>query len=267
MIFFTSERIQLAQFELLGNFNSDINHFITTREKLTLSSNSDDFNLSISQTKNIESVITNRKILASAVGLSPNDFVFPIQVHGTNIVKITDENRGKGCFSLTDAFANTDGFITNIQRLCLITMAADCVPIIFFDSIKKAIGVAHAGWKGTVLRIPRYLIEAMQHEYGTKPRDLIVGIGPSGGPCCYEVGQDVEAEVKNSFSNCENIIKNVEDKTIFDMWEANRTTLIEAGVKPGNIQISGICTISSNNKFFSARQGDGGRFVAGIFLK
>ncbi|MFO8020863.1 MAG: peptidoglycan editing factor PgeF [Perlabentimonas sp.] len=258
--------LQFGVFKNLAKYNNSITHFVTTRNGGVSSGSYKSLNLGMMQDDDTENVLKNRSKVASAVGLNPDDFVYPIQVHGTNIEIINKEDKGRGAFALSDAFADTDGFITNAPKICLITMAADCVPIIFFDPIKKAIGVAHAGWKGTALKIPSALVEKMRNEYGTNPTDLIVGIGPSGGPCCYEVGQDVIEEVAKNF-NVKKVIKNIDDKTIFDMWEANTISLIESGVKPENIEISEVCTITQTDKFFSARRGDGGRFAAGIFIQ
>ncbi|MFP4556215.1 MAG: peptidoglycan editing factor PgeF [Bacteroidales bacterium] len=258
--------MEFGVFTKLEKHNKSITHFFTTRKGGVSSGSYESLNLGMMQDDENANVIKNRSRVANAVGLSPDDFVYPIQVHGTNVVRILENDRGKGSQSLSDAFANTDGFITNVPRLCIMTLAADCVPIIFFDPIKMAVGVAHAGWKGTALKIPSVLVESMKREFGSNPKDLIVGIGPSGGPSCYEVGNDVIEEVAKKF-NVKKVIKNINGKTIFDMWEANTISLVESGVKPENIEVSDICTISQNETFFSARHSDGGRFAAGIFIQ
>lgn len=265
MVFTETKDIKLAHFENLLQHRKAISHFVTTRHGGVSELTYDTLNLSLNQTDNPNSVLENRQRLANALGITPTDFVFPIQVHGTNIQRVFEEDRGKGALTNDDAFDNIDGFIANTKGLCLVSMAADCVPIVLFDPINKAIGIAHSGWKGTVLLIPAYLVRAMQREFNSNPHDLIVGIGPSGGPCCYEVGQDVIDEATTKF-DIDKVIIRRDGKTIFDMWEANRITLIESGVKPQNIEISGICTICQNDTFFSARRGDDGRFAAGILL-
>lgn len=262
MIFSNNNGLKLAHFENILRFKNEVTHFVTTRYD---ADNEVSFNLNLDKNNNTAYVLENREKLAKTMGLSTNDFVFPIQVHGINTPRVFDTDRGKGSQSAADSFQETDGFITNVPKLCLIAFAADCVPIVFFDPVKRAIGVAHAGWKGTALRIPAFLIDRMVKEFGTNPADLIVGIGPSGGPCCYEVGDDVIAEVAKNF-DLKKVIKNMNGLTTFDMWEANRITLTQSGVLPENIEISGICTISQNDLFFSARKGDTERFVAGIFL-
>ena len=266
MIDYKTPTLDLKQFQNLKQFEKDICHFVTTRHGGISHGTYNSLNLGMVQDDDTDNVIENRNRVAKAVGLELKDFVYPIQVHGVNVPRIYEDDRGKGTLSLNDAFANTDGFITNTPRLCLMTLAADCVPIIFFDPVAKAIGVAHAGWKGTVNQIPKYLINRMEQEFNTNPKDLIVGIGPSGGPSRYEVGNDVVEEASKNFRIAD-VIKNINGTTFFDMWEANRLTLIESSVNPINIETSDICTISHNEEFFSARHGDGGRFAAGIYLK
>lgn len=262
MLFTEKKGIKLGQFSNLLKHQQIINHFVTTRHG---GKTSKEFNLNLEKTSSNEYVLENRKTLANAMGLSLNDFVFPFQVHGVNTPRVYNSDRGRGSLRADDSFMDTDGFMTNEQRLCLIAFSADCVPIIFFDPINKAIAVAHAGWKGTVLRIPAFVVERMSREFSSNPDELIVGIGPSGGPCCYEVGDDVISEVEKSF-DLKKVIKNIDGKTIFDMWAANTITLTESGVSSKNIEVSGICTISQNDIFFSARKGDAERFVAGIYL-
>ncbi len=266
MNFSNHKNLRLGRFGNLSKYQDIINHFITTRHGGVSSNSYSSLNLGMMQDDPLKNVIENRSRVAEAAGLDPSRFVYPIQVHGVNIPRVHEIDASKGCFSLNDAYANTDGFVTNTPRLCLITLAADCVPIVCFDPKNNAIGVAHAGWKGTVQRISSCLVARMNEEFGSKPIDLVVGIGPSGGPCCYEVGNDVIDEVAKSF-DVKQVIKKVDGFQVFDMWEANRMALIESGVSDENIEIAGICTISQNDDFFSARRGDSGRFAIGIFLK
>jgi len=262
MVFADINGVKLAQFSNLLKYQQDINHFVTTRHG---SQRTAGFDLNLEKSKSSEQVLKNRRVLASVLELSLNDFVFPIQVHGVNTPRVYNSDRGRGSLRADDSFGNTDGFMTNEKRLCLIAFAADCVPIIFFDPTNKAIAVAHAGWRGTAQRIPAFVVERMGKEFGSNPAELVVGIGPSGGPCCYEVGDDVICEVEKNF-DLKKVIKNIDSKTIFDMWEANTITLTESGVSPKNIEVSGICTISQSDIFYSARKGDAERFVAGIYL-
>jgi len=208
-------------------------------------------------------------LLADQLGFSNASYVFAVQVHGNSVAVVKQEDRGKGAFDRSSYLGDIDAMVTNLPGICLVTQAADCVPILFFDPINKVIGAAHAGWKGTISKIPSEVVKTMQSEYGSNPSDLIAGIGPSIGPCCYEVGGEVEYLVMSTFGTTDGLIVTNDEKenAIFDLWETNRRVLVEAGVKPENIELSGLCTRCQNNFFFSARAGDKGRFGAGILLK
>lgn len=250
--------IRLGQYNILHKHKGSVMHFVTTRDN--------DFNLSLSNTSDLQTVLKNRKQLAQAVGINPEDFVFPIQVHGTHIQRVGEEHRGYGALSVGTAIAYTDGLITNVKGICLMTMAADCVSLLFYDPVNSAIGAVHAGWKGTVQRIAAHMVQRMQQEFGTNPQELIVTIGPSAGPCCYEVGSEVIEQVLENFRE-KNVVINHNNKTIFNLWEANRIALIGSGVWDKNIELSEICTLCHSNSYFSARKGDAGRFASGILLR
>ncbi len=250
--------IRLGQYNILHKHKGNVTHFVTTR--------GNDFNLSLSNAPDPQTVLKNRKQLAQAVGRNPEDFIFPIQVHGTHIQRVGEEHRGYGALSVGTAIANTDGLITNVKGICLMTMAADCVSLLFYDPVNSAIGAAHAGWKGTVQKIAGHTVQRMQQEFNTNPQDLIVAIGPSAGPCCYEVGPEVIEQVLDSFKD-KDVLINHKGKTIFNLWEANRITLTESGVLDKNIELSETCTLCHSHSFYSARKGDCGRFSSGILLR
>lgn len=247
----------------------DINHFVSTRHGGLSSFPYNSMNLGMNQGDLVENVLFNRSKIASALDVSVDSFVFARQTHSRNVHKVTEADKGRGALSRATAIDNTDGMITNVQGICLVTLAADCVPLLFFDPVKKAIGVAHAGWKGTVIETPEAVVSAMVTEYGSDPSTIIVAIGPSAGPCCYEVGNDVINEAKKTYRNNPQVLIPTEKvgKMKFDLWEANRITLEKCGIKPQNIELACICTICRNDLFFSARRGDLGRFGAGIMIK
>ena len=259
---------QVLTFNSLSRFNDRITHFISTRNGGVSINEYSSLNLGLNQADIPSNVFQNREILARTVGVDLNSFVFARQVHGTKVVRVFESDRGRGLFSRATAFPFTDGMVTNSKNVCLVSQAADCVPILFFDPEKNAVGVAHAGWKGTVLKISQFVINAFKQEFDTNPKDLIVGIGPSAGPCCYEIGKEVAEEVALAFGENDAILKPAKkiEKYILNLWEANRQTLIESGIKENNIEISQRCTLCENHDFFSARKGDKGRFAAGIML-
>jgi YfiH family protein len=149
-------------------------------------------------------------------------------------------------------------------------MSADCVPVLLYDPVKGAVGAVHAGWKGTVGKIVTATVKAMQEMFGTNPKDLKAGIGPSICPEVYEVGEEViEAAVK-AFGTKEGLIthENGQGKGYFNLWEANRIQLLSMGVPADAIEVAGICTYRQSHQFFSARKSGNraGRFAAGIML-
>ena len=149
-------------------------------------------------------------------------------------------------------------------------MVADCVPVVLFDPVKRVSAVIHAGWRGTVHRITCNTIREMVECFGCNPADILAGIGPSIGPCCYEVGEDVRKFVEQSFGTTKGYLIQKQDyvKLHFDLWYANRKQLTDHGVKPENIEMSELCTQCHPDIFFSSRASGGvtGRFAAGIYI-
>ncbi len=261
--------IPLYQFDKLKSFDNQIKHFITTRNQKHSQSICNYFTIGLNGAIGNDIVLDNRKQIAEQFGISPDSFVFASQVHGNGVFIVRDEDRGKGAFDRSSYLCDVDAMVTNRKGICIVTQAADCVPILFYDPITNAIGAAHAGWKGTVAKIPAKVIRSMVTEFGSNPKDLLVGIGPSIGSCCYEVGDEVVAMVAEAFGSGDGLILNNKkfNKPVFDLWEANRRTLVDVGVKSENIEIAGICTKCNNHLFFSARAGDKGRFGAAIMIK
>ena len=258
--------LDLYTFDNLSH-QAGIQHFVTPKTGGFGEWPYDSLNLGLHVNDNEENVLKNRKHLADTLGIPLNHFIFADQVHGDNITIITENEKGMGTSNLDTAIPETDGMITNVHGICLMVLVADCVPLLFYDPVKKVVGASHAGWKGTIKLIGKKTVEAMVDNYGCDPKDIIVGIGPSIGPCCYEVSQDVIGEVKKVFGDKH--IKPLDNgKGCFDLWSANKQPLIEAGVNEKNIEISDMCTICNNDVFFSNRyyKGRTGRFGAGIML-
>jgi len=253
------------KFDNLMQHQPAITHFISTRIGLD-----DDENFTIGLNGYLPDamVLENRETLASKFGFTPADFVFAEQVHGNMVEVVTPNLKGSGAYSKTNALQHSDAWVTNHPGICLVAQAADCVPILFYDPVNRAIGAAHAGWKGTVKRIAENVVKAMSREYGTKPADLLVGIGPSAGPCCYEVGHDVISLVNREFPKDYKLLISYPNREnpVLDLWRANAYVLMEAGVSNKNIEFAGLCTICNNHLFFSARCGEKGRFCGAIML-
>ncbi len=241
-----------------------VKHFISTR----INNTQTEFNLSLYRRNSTNKIIENRKNLAKAVNIPYENFIFQQQIHSRNVSIISKTSVGKGLYDYTDGVLDNDAMITNKPGICLTVMAGDCVPILFYDSVKKVIAVAHAGWRGTYKKIAQHTVEKMTTEFGCVPSDIFAGIGPSISQKNYEVDLPVYNEFEKSFENSAQFFlkTNKKDKYYLNLWEANKLQLISVGLPEQNIEIAGLCTFEQNNLFFSARRGDEGRFVAGIML-
>ncbi len=214
-------------------------------------------------------VIENFRRISYVTGIYPGDMVFSDQVHGDRILYVDQQDRGKGIYSPKE-MRGVDGLITDKSKVCLVTFYADCVPLFFLDPVKKVIGLAHAGWRGTVLEIGRKMVERFCDDFGSQPGDILAGIGPSIGPCCFEVGPDVEGEFAAAFPAWrEEIIRPAENpgKSYVDLWKANRLILEKAGVYPEHITVTDLCTKCHDEYFHSHRRMGNERGTQAAFLE
>lgn len=161
-----------------------------------------------------------------------------------------------------------DAIITDNPAVTLFMRFADCTPILLYDPVKRAVGIVHAGWLGTVRRAAGETVEAMQAAFGSKPSDILAAIGPSIGPDHYEIGHDVEEHVRYAFGKdaASLLHRNHGPRAHFDLWAANRLVLEQAGVEQA--QVAGLCTACHPDDWFShrAQKGKTGRFGALIAL-
>ena len=207
-------------------------------------------------------VRANRNLSLKALGCLP-DSVFDVwQVHGADVVYATEPRLD------SESVKQADIILTDKPELTLYMRFADCVPIFVHDPRKGVIGVAHAGWMGTLRDVATSMISSMIKRYGSNPADIIAGIGPSIGPDHYEVGADVILRVMEKFKDeSELLLKSHDGKIHFDLWKTNRVLLERAGV--GHIEIAEVCTACNTNDWFShrAEKGRTGRFGALITLQ
>ena len=157
--------------------------FISTRKGGVSAAPFDSLNVSFSVGDLPEKVLENRKIVAQNAGISLENCIIPQLSHGTHIEIVQEKDRGKGIFSPETAFKATDAMITNIPETCLWVTSADCTPIFLYAPQKQVIGMAHAGWKGTLAGIAAKTAEKMQADFGCSLEDIRVGIGTSIGEC------------------------------------------------------------------------------------
>jgi len=217
-----------------------------------------------------ENVLINRLSICRALGAEPAGLVAAAQVHGDRVARVTAEHRGNGAAEAESALPATDALITNEPGVLLSSYHADCVPVFLLDPVRKAIGVAHAGWKGTVLKIAARTVEAMQQSFGTRPRDCLAGIGPAIGPCCYEVDEPVFSRFQSVFPDWPALFTPAAPGHWYlNLWEANRRALLEAGLQEERITAANLCTSCRQDLFFSHRASGGraGRMAALLMLR
>ena len=215
-------------------------------------------NLALHVGDDVEKVLRNRMAFAEAVGVDANRFTTCQQVHGSKIVRVTEELIGSGAENFANTIADTDALITNIPDVPLLLFYADCVPVLLADVETGAIGLAHAGWRGTVANIGAKTLTAMVEAFGTKPENVFAAIGPSIGACCYEVDDFVRDQARGYE---EFFAAKGGGKYQLDLWGMNVKQLVEAGVPQENINVAGVCTNDNVDLFCSyrAEQGKTGR--------
>lgn len=182
------------------------------------------------------------------------------QVHGVEIALVDQPPAGAG------SRPEADGLVTDQEGVTLLMRFADCVPILLFDPQKKVVGMAHAGWRGTVNGVAKKAVEAMQGR-GVRPQDILAGIGPSICAHHYPVGEEVAEQVTTAFGNEASALLPRENGMVrFDLWRANEVVLQQAGVR--RVEVSGLCTACDVETWYSHRveQGKTGRFGALIGL-
>ncbi len=226
-------------------------------------------NLSFTRGDKEEHVLENYRRIAGVLGCELTDFVCTDQTHTTNVRVTGKADVGKGVVREKD-YTDVDGLITNEPGIVLTTFYADCVPLYFVDPVKRAIGLSHSGWRGTVNRMGEKTIQKMRETYASKPEDIVTAIGPSICMSCYEVGEEVAAEFRKAFPKREEqqeILKEKENgKYLLDLWKANYFVMKEAGIKEANISVTDICTCCNGEYLFSHRYSQGKRGNMGAFL-
>ena len=266
------KRLGLITIFLFEKFlqKNEVKHFISTRRGGLSDPPCHSLNLGLHVGDDPKRVLENRKRLVDALGIPLSHLTLAQQIHSGNVTVISEEMRGQGSRSNDDAISETDAMVTDIPGICLAVLVADCVPLLFFDPSKRVIGVAHAGWKGTVHGIGPKTVRVMETAFGSSAQDILVGMGPSIGPCCYQVGPEVIARVEDNFDAGGGYILHESNRGTgyFDLWKANLGQLVGAGIKPNNVEMANTCTNHNPDRFFSYRkqEGDTGRFGAGIVI-
>lgn len=226
-----------------------VNHGFSTRLGGVSKGNCATMNLSTTRGDDPAAIAENRRLIAKAIGVRAEDMVYTHQTHTTNVAVVGADDRGK-------SFMNTDGMVTDVPGICLVTFYADCVPLYFVDPVKKVIGLSHSGWRGTVRKMGKVTVEKMEENYGSDPKDIIAAIGPSICQDCYEVSEDVIEEFRGNFRKeilPELFYRKEDGKYQLNLWKANEEVLAEAGVGKERIIVTNVCTHCNPDLLFSHR--------------
>ena len=232
-----------------------VNHGFSTRLGGVSEGYFSSMNLSFTRGDQEEAVRENFRRFTSAIGVRCEDLVFSKQTHTTNVRVVREEDRGTG-FTRELDYTDVDGLITNVPGICLVTFYADCVPLFFVDPVKKAIGLSHSGWRGTVGKIGKVTVDKMKKEYGCNPEDIYAAVGPSICQDCYEVSEDVIEKFKESFDQKhweKFFYKKENGKYQLDLWKANEIIFSEAGILKEHMAITNVCTHCNSDVLYSHR--------------
>lgn len=222
-------------------------------------------NLSFSCGDKSENVMKNYKIFCKALDLDINKVVRVKQVHNNYIETITEKDVDEEFKQ--EVLKTADGLITNVPGIVLSTRHADCPAIFMFDPILKVVGLAHAGWRGTVAKIAGSLLDTFKNHYGSDPKNIICALGPSIGKCCFEVGKDAFEEFqKMKIPDFDSCYEEKEKSCYIDLLEVNKKVLLQAGAEESNIFKSDVCTNCNHDLLFSHRASGGKRGNNAAFI-
>ena len=214
-----------------------------------------------------DAVRKNFRIFSDAIGVDSDKLVLSQQTHTSNIRIVTKEDAGKGVWSERD-YSDIDGLVTNESGLVLVTQYADCTPLAFYDPVTKTVATSHAGWRGTVAEIAAKTVSIMVESFGCKPENILVGIGPNIGSCCYEVDDPVINEInKLTLPQRDKCYTAKSDgKYMLDLREVNRQILINSGILAKNIDVADLCTCCNSELFHSHRATKGKRGTLALMI-
>jgi polyphenol oxidase len=280
-------KLQLLHSETLGKLSWLVHAFSTRRGGVSRVYGGSALNLGFTQHDSRKAVEQNRELFLNKLGVGgrkPWPLITPRQIHSDLVHRVA---------SVPEQPLVGDGMITDVPELMLTVQTADCLPVIVVDRKRRAVGVFHAGWRGTVKRIVEKGVGEMRRGFGSNPRDLVAAIGPGIQGCCYEVGEEVRTKFETQFAYASALFREMKEsdpirerypllfltarapghselpvKLFLDLVEANRRQLLDAGLAAKNIDASAPCTACHPELLFSFRADKGvtGRMmgVAGI---
>lgn len=246
------DRIVLYRFEEL-NGAAGVNHAVLTRIGGVSRGPYATLNLGHTVGDDLAAVEENHRRALGVLGLSPADVVSPYQVHGARVGVV-------GRAHLGTVQPATDALVTATPAVPLLMRFGDCASVLLFDPVRRVVGMAHAGWRGVVAGVVGATVRTMVERLGCSPADLWAGIGPTIGPCCYEVGAGVVRAVKAACAPPADVVRSVNGRAHLDLPAAVQAQLRACGVE--RIEDAGLCTACCVDEFFSHRADHGrtGRF-------
>lgn len=261
--------VSYVTFPKLSEYERDMIHGFSTRLGGVSHKHLASMNLSFSRGDERENVLENHRRFAAVLGYDEKKLVFSDQVHFTNFHKVIQDDCGKGIIRKSD-IKEIDGLVTNVPGIPIITFYADCVPLFFYDPVKKVIAMAHSGWRGTVERIGAKMVSYMHTEYGCEPSDMICAVAPSICQNCYEVSEDVAEQFISVFGKGygdELLYRKENGKYQLNLHKACEVTLLKAGILPEHLDITDLCTCCNPDFFYSHRASNGKRGnLAGVMM-
>lgn len=260
--------IEIIHYPILTQFDEILN-FTSTRTGGVSTGNYASLNLGRFSGDINENIRTNFSRFCQKTGVGENQLHLPYQTHEHKVLNIDVLFIRQNTDTQREQLHSVDALITNLPNHCIGVSTADCVPILMYDSVQKAVAVVHAGWRGTCARIGLHTVQAMQKSFGTKPEDLVIALGASISPDVYEVGDELVGLFQQENFDTDKIFFKKGEKYHLDLWMANQMVLTDAGVKAKNIEISGLCTFTQDDKFFSARRLGikSGRIISGMMIR
>lgn len=252
--------VSFYRFETLSAHNAVV-HAVFTR--IGGSSSGPFHSLNVGQLVGDEpaAVQANHGLIFSTLGMRSEQAVTARQVHGAHVAIV-------GTSQLGSVMPATDGLISQARGVALLLRFADCLPLMLYDPLRQAIGLVHIGWRGCLAGAVSNTLVAMQRAFSSDPRDLLAGLGPAIGPCCYQVGPELITSVAQTRGSLKGFLFTQPDGSVhFDLPSAVHSQLRRAGVQ--SIEDSGLCTCCRRDEFFSHRGESGrtGRFAAVLALR
>jgi YfiH family protein len=230
-----------------------VKHFFSTKIGGVSTGEFENLNLGVYTEDSKDNILTNMNKIFSACGMDSRRIVYLNQIHSDCFFQVSEENY------IDIKGACGDALITSAKGIAIGVFTADCVPVILVDSETKTAAVIHAGWKGTYKNIVKKVICQMVDKMGTNTDNIEAVIGPSIGPCCFEVG----SEVAEKF----NFVLRKEGRYYVDLWKENEKQIIESGVHSDKITTGNLCTVCEDDLFFSYRRDSGKTGRMGTFVE